>query len=154
MKKLLAAIALFVLLVIIPSISMAAGSVVATKAVEGMITTLTYAWIGDAGTGAVPASISSSVRGWIVQAVTIPGTGTAPTDLYDITLTDGATPALDLFGGALADRSQTLKQMVSPKNTAGASVIPFFKGQLTLNITNQGVHSATGTVIVTIYNEP
>ena len=132
----------------IPISGMAAGTVTQTYTkLTDDVRCLSYSWTGDASDGSVPATASTvAIEGYVVLVVTNPG-DTAPTTLYDITLTDA--DSIDIMGGELADRSATLTEQAVPKIDAvyGSRWV---SGILTLNITNQDVHSATGTVVVYI----
>jgi len=125
----------------------AGSSVTVTYTRIGDVYTLvTYTWTADDSNGSVPATASKSLAGYIVKVVTDPG-ATAPTDDYDITLTD--SDGVDVMGGALADRDTANTEQAVPKIGAayGGS---FFTGALTLNISNNSVNSATGEVKVYI----
>jgi len=78
-----------------------------------------------------------AVDGLVYQVETDPG-GTAPTADYDLTLTSGG---LDIMGGSLADRSNTLTQRAFPATGSQAT-----RGSLTLTVANQSVASATFSV--------
>jgi len=142
---------LFIVILIflfIPISGMTAGTVTQTYTkVTDDVRCLTYSWTGDAADGSVPATASTiSVDGYIILVITNPGS-TAPTALYDITLTDG--DSVDVMGGQLANRSATATEQAVPKigTVYGGRWV---SGILTLNITNQSVHSATGTVKIFI----
>lgn len=146
MKRLLIAL----VLLITPSLALALGTVTVTgpTKLESQVYTVTYTWTADAANGSVPATAGPSVEGLVVMAVTDPGS-TAPTDNYDITFTnpDGA----DVFGGELVDRDTSNTEQAAPLvgNSYGQRYV---KGPLTLNITNNSVNSATGTVKVYVYS--
>ena len=147
MKRICLFIAILAFL-FIPIFAISSGTVTQTYTkVTPDVRCLTYSWTGDASDGKVSATPSIvSIDGYIILVITNPG-GTAPTTLYDITLTDG--DSIDVMGGQLADRSATLTEQVVPKigTVYGGRWV---SGILTLNITNQDVHSATGTVKVFI----
>jgi len=147
MKKII----LILSLLLIPSLVWAAGSVTQSwTSVNEDVSVLTFSWTGDASGGAVTATASeSNIDGFVFLVVTNPGS-TAPTPSYDITLTDA--DGVDIMGGKLADRSATASEQEIPKVGSGLGS-RFVSGTLTLNITNQSVNSATGTVLVFIYNE-
>jgi hypothetical protein len=99
---------------------------------------VTFAWAGANDTGATSATIAAQIRGWyLFMAETIPVAN--PTASYDIAINNAA--GVDLMGGALADRSQTLAQRVWPP-----TVSQVIDSVLSLAITNQGVAGASGTV--------
>lgn len=148
MRKLF--IPLFILLFLIfPAASLAAGTVTqALTRVSATVYTIVYTWTGDAADGTVPATASNwPIEGYVFLVVTNPG-GTAPTDNYDITLTDA--DAVDVMGGELANRDQTNSEQAVPAVGSGVYGARWVSGTLTLNITNQNVVSATGTVTVYI----
>src|SRR3989304_10438654 len=71
------------------SMLFAAGSVTSKKDKHGnKVNTYTMSWTGDVSSGLVPQAASPVFNGWIFMVVTNPGS--APTDNYDITLTDAA----------------------------------------------------------------
>lgn len=151
MKKLIMIAA--VITALIPVSSWAAGTVTQTlEKIQGTnLAVLTFSWTGDASDGTVPstdtsAAISAAIKGMgIIEVRTTPG-ATAPTALYDITLSNA--DGLDLMGGALANRSATLAEAVLPQNAAGDQFARGIDSALTLAISNNSVHSATGTVKV------
>ena len=84
-----------------------------------------------------------NINGFVYLVETDPGT-TAPTDNYDITLTD--RNGTDVMGGALANRDTTTTETAAPLLSDGTAwVIPVF-GPLTLNISNNSVNAAKGVV--------
>jgi len=109
--------------------------------------TLTFSWVGDVSGGGVPAEISElEFNAYVCLVVTNPGT-TAPTDNYDITLTD--EDGIDIMGGQLANRDTADSESAVPKIGTVYGCRPI-DGTITLNITNNSVNSATGTVKVWI----
>lgn len=152
MKKILALILIFVL---IPVMAIAAGSVTVTRSTAngGEVEIIAFAFIANAASAAtVPSTSSSSVypttrAGYIIKVTTDPGSP-APTDDYDITLTDDTTGA-DLLGGEGTDRDTATSEEVVPKmgNAYGAN---FANKSFTLNLTGNSVNSAKGTVYVYI----
>lgn len=115
---------------------------------ESQIYTFTYSWTADAANGSVPATAGPEIEGLVFMAVTDPGS-TAPTALYDITLTD--SDGCDVFGGELSDRSATAIEQATPK-VGNSYQERYVKGAMTLNITNNSVNSATGTVKVYVHS--
>jgi hypothetical protein len=82
---------------------------------------------------------------YITHVVTDPGS-TAPTDNYDITLTD--TYGVDVMGGELTNRDTSNSEQVVPKiDTVFGSRMVEAQG-LTLAITGNIVNSATGTIAI------
>ena len=74
----------------------------------------------------------------IIGAKTIPGSVTAPTADYDVSVVD--SDSNDVFTGLLYDRSATATQYIS---TSG---FVFIESALAVDILNNSVNSATGTV--------
>lgn len=94
---------------------------------------------GDASDGTVSDIVTPfSVDGLIYRVETDPG-ATAPTALYDLTLTSSLGGA-DLMGTRLDDRSATDTERAAPTVTEPN------RGGLTLAVANQSVVSATFTV--------
>jgi hypothetical protein len=155
MKKVIAVIAL--LLVLIASTAMAAGTVtVTTQTGSGDAIIVHFAWTADAADGSVPATLSGEGEDWpinysgcIYAMETNPGS-TAPTADYDITLTD--SDGVDMLGGGGADRSATVSEIVPAKIGTVFGCFPT-QNEFTLTITNNSVNSATGTVKVYIYQD-
>ena len=113
---------------------------------------VTFTWIANT-TGVVPTTSTGTTwpnirGGCIAKVVTNPGS-TAPTDNYDITLTD--SDGVDLMGGELANRDTANSEVAVPKidTVFGCVVVtdPF-----TMTITNQSVNVGNGEVIVYIIN--
>ncbi len=150
MKKLIVLLAV-VMLLLTAGLANAAGTVTQTLTKVGSHTLLlTFSWTADASAATVPVTASSTgLEGYVYLVVTNPGT-TAPTDLYDITLTD--TESVDVMGGELSDRSTSATQQVVPKidTVFGARWVD---GVLTMTLTNNSVNSATGTVKVYIFTD-
>lgn len=112
-----------------------------------------FTWLANTVTGTVPATSTGEewpdIRaGCITKVVTNPGS-TAPTDDYDITLTDA--DGVDLMGGELANRDTANSEVAVPKmdTVFGCNVVT---ASFTLNLTNNSVSAATGTVLVYIIN--
>jgi hypothetical protein len=130
MKKLFTL--MFAAMLLIPSWVFADGTVTQTYTlVKDNVVCLTQTWTADASAATAPATSSTSdIDGYLTMVVTNPGT-TAPTDDYDITLTD--SDAIDVMDGALADRDEANSEV---------------EGQITLNISNIAVNGTTGVVKV------
>jgi len=148
MKRILS-ILVIALLFLLPPWAMAAGTVTQTYVQKtNNVSCLTYSWTADASAHTVPATASTvAIDGYVILVVTNPDDDTAPTDQYDITLTDA--DSCDVMGGTLADRSDTNTEQAVPKigNVYGGRWV---SGILTLNISNNSVNSAAGTVAVYI----
>jgi hypothetical protein len=106
----------------------------------------TVTWTSDGG-GA--SSQTVSLNGTILRFTTDPGSA-APTDNYDIALTD--EDGYDVLGGDGVDRDTTTTESFVPVILGGDGVTVFpvvVAGTLTLSITNAG-SAKNGTV--TIYH--
>lgn len=153
MKKKIVILALLALL--IPSVLFAAGTV--TQRLDGIgrdMWKLTFTCTGDSSDGSFPATDISATNmaylegKYLVKVTTNPGT-TAPTDNYDITITDAN--GVDIMGGTLANRDTSNSEEALPYIGGvayGPTPIP---GTLTLNITNNSVNSA-GIVVELIFS--
>lgn len=112
-----------------------------TNATHTTVKKLTFAWTSSAG-GAATVTSTGSHYGRVIEFVTIPGAGgEAPTDNYDITITD--SDSVDVAAGALANRDTANTEVVVPDTNAQRAV----HGVLTVNVTNAG-NANTGTVVV------
>jgi hypothetical protein len=145
---------LFILaLLLVPTMALAVGSWAAPVPVgdpTSPIKTITFTWIGDSAAGTVPAyvipaaSLAFMKNYYIYVVETDPGTP-APTTLYDITITNAG--ARDVLGGAGADRSATLQEVVLPKFDATNNLyVPLDGTALTINVAATTVNSATAYI--------
>jgi len=124
------------------SMLFAAGSVTSKKDKHGnKVNTYTMSWTGDVSSGLVPQTASPVFNGWIFMVVTNPGS--APTDNYDITLTDAA--GVDIVDGNLANRDAANTEQVAPNITGGRR---FVSGGITLLVTGTTAAGATGDIII------
>lgn len=125
-----------------------AGTVTTTLTKIDNVMELTFAWTADASAATVPATavpthMVKSIKGLsCVLGTTNPGS-TAPTDGYKVTVTD--SDGIDIFGGAMWARSATASEQAAPVLN-GNAVKRVTNGALTLNISDNLVNSATGTV--------
>lgn len=85
----------------------------------------------------------------LCKIATVPGSP-APTGGYDLTIKD--SNGVDLTGGALANRSASEPEQVTPI-IGGAYGCNPFKGTLTLGASGNSVNSATFTVETWLYHE-
>ena len=85
----------------------------------------------------------SKLMGFIYKVDTNPG-ATAPTDQYDITLTNA--DGVDVMAGALANRATATTEQVIPSDP------PYVDSELSLNITNAG-DTKGGTVTIYMANK-
>lgn len=124
-----------------------AGSITVTTSVAqtplGMVSKYSIAWLSTAG-GAVSANTFGVRAGELLQVAYIPdGGGTAPTDLYDVTMTDAN--GVDVLTGTGANLSGTLASVVTP--AVSTSFRRYLEaGLLTPVVANAG--SAKGGTIV------
>jgi len=147
MKKLVLILLIVAAVLIFPMITHAAGTCSVTPtSISRDFYCITYTWTADASDGSVPATASPKVTGYVVLAITDPG-ATAPTDNYDITLTD--EDDVDVFGGNLANRDTANSEHAVPKigSVYGGR---FVNSALTMNLSNNSVNSATGELKVYI----
>lgn len=139
---------LLILMLLVPALSEAAGTVTTTKSrLAAGMAAYTMSWTADAADGSVPATASPVFNGYVFLVATNPG-ATAPTDNYDITLTD--SDGVDISGGELLNRDTISSEQAVPKVGAiyGSRYV---EGGVTLNLTGNSVNSATGTVKIYVY---
>jgi len=103
---------------------------------------VSFTWT-SAADGTATGSTTEKISGKILRLVTNPGAA-APTDNYDITVTDDN--ALDVLQGLGANRHTTSTQEANIIYAA-TSLNPVVDSALTLNISNAG-DSKNGVVIV------
>ena len=106
---------------------------------------LTLTCTADASDGSFPSTATRVINGFVYLVKTNPGT-TAPTDNYDITLTD--EDGVDIMNGELADRDSSDTECAVPEIDGLPATYPV-DGTLTLAISNNSVNSAG--VVVKIY---
>lgn len=97
----------------------------------------------NTGTCSLAAADVTAIKGKILMYVkTVPG-ATAPTTLYDLTITDA--DGHDITGTAINDRSATVAQAALSKDSAGVPYFPVMTSTAyTLNVTN---NSQAGAII-------
>lgn len=96
------------------------------------VSKIKFDWLSDAS-GNASQETTLDYDGVILFVVTVPdGGGTAPTALYDITLTD--SDGVDVLGGQGANRSGTATEYLNYTNGLGA----VSKSRLTLSVANAG----------------
>ena len=100
----------------------------------------------DSG-GATAEAMSYAINGTIIAVDTNPGT-TAPTDNYDMTITN--TDGVDIMGGALANRDTANSERAYPLASA-VVVEPPNTGILTINIASGSNTATDPTVVLKIY---
>lgn len=108
-------------------------------------------WVSDDATGAVSGT-TRKLAGRLVKAVTVPSGTAAPTDLYDIALTD--EQSLSVLAGVqstLADRATATTQQVhffvldTAATPLAQSVHPIVCSAVTIAVTNAG-NAKAGTI--------
>ena len=125
MKRSLILVSLFLLL----CSSVQAQTVTITEVTAGSMKLIAVAWISDA-TGDAVGTTSGVFTGKIQWLVTDPG-ATAPTDNYDITITD--SNSVDVLAAAGANRDTANTEYV-----ASASLGAVVLSKLTVTIANAG----------------
>lgn len=127
-----------------------AGTVVVTTHAQGRrrVRRIVLTATGDAADGSFPATVLPAFEGRIVEVRTNPGT-TAPTDNYDIAITD--QNGVDRLQGLAANRDTTNSE-TAPVVYSGTAINPVVElgDVLTLAITNNSVNSAV-IVIELVY---
>jgi hypothetical protein len=121
----------------------AAGTVTTTEIVHTTLRKVVFAWTSGTGAegGTASGATTAALDGMVIGLTTIPSGAAAPTDDYDITVTDGQ--GHDVLLGAGADRDAVNTEHVSTGMAGVAGSV------LTLNITNAG-DAKQGTVILWI----
>jgi len=123
---------------------MAGSSVTFTETVQiGAVKKIKAVWVSDDTTGAASGATAYSYNGKVELLTTVPaGAGSAPTDNYDVTLTD--EDAVDVLAGGGANRDTASTEQVLSSSLGACAA-----GVLTLNVTNAG-NTKGGTVYVYI----
>lgn len=120
----------------------------------GGVKKITATWTSDSSSGAA-SGITAKIAGRLIKGITVPGAGgAAPTDNYDINITD--EQSVDVLAGCkkgLADRdtANTEEQyfMLLNNDTSPLSMAlqPVVCSTLTIAVTNAG-NSKTGTIVL------
>ena len=111
---------------------------------------VTTSWTADDSDGSIP-TLSIPLNGWLIKTVTNPGS-TAPTDNYDITLTDPEDSALDAAVSTIINRDTANTEQVY--NVASGAVTPILlAGTYGVAIAGNSVNSATGKIIFYLADE-
>lgn len=119
------------------------------KSQHGMIRKITATWTSD-GSGDAAAT-TDKIVGYLLKGVTIPSGAAAPTDNYDITITD--SDSLNVLGNCaddLIDRDTANTEEVHfliSDGTAGISSHPPVCSPLTVTVANAGDTKA-GTIVL------
>lgn len=122
---------------------MAVGTVTITEVTHTSAKKVSFVWVSGSGAedGTASGTTTAAFDGDIIGLATIPSV-TAPTNLYDITVTDAG--GHDVLMGAGADRATATTEYV-----AGTSLAVAAGSKLTLNVTNAGTTKG-GTCILYI----
>ena len=141
MKKLFLSLFLAVFMLVSATSAMAVESIDWTKTGKGSLKVITGTWVTATNGSFTAALFGHSISGMIMVVETNPDT--SPTPAYDITLTN--TGGIDVMGGALTnlDASDTERTQALLNGNYGIATV---YGRLTLNITNNSVNSASGTI--------
>jgi hypothetical protein len=120
---------------------MAAGTVTAVETTFSSVKKIVWSWTSGTGAegGTASGTTTAPFDGEILALITDPG-ATAPTDNYDVTVTDA--DGHDVLLGAGADRDT-----VNTEYVAKASLGAVAASKLTLNITNAG-DAKVGVVVL------
>lgn len=125
---------LVVLAVLLPVLALAAAGTATIGETRRIGSVRKVLWTWTSGTGAEGGTVTSTTTaafdGKVICLITDPGS-TAPTDNYDITITD--VDGIDVLLGAGANRDTANNEYV-----ADASLGAVASSKLTLNITNAG----------------
>jgi hypothetical protein len=123
-----------------------AGSATLTHYEIGRVRRIVVDWVADAADATVPSVVLPRIEGRLFELHTNPG-ATAPTDNYDITLTDAES--IDRLQGVGANRD-TVNTEQAVVVYSGSTIHPVVSRTdvLTLNIGGNAVNSALGRVIL------
>lgn len=118
-----------------------AGTVTITEVKHTSVKKIIFDWVSDAAAGNASNTTSFPYDGKILALVTIPsGGGTAPTDNYDIAITDADSIDVLVAGGQNRDTANT-------ELVAEASLGAVAGSKLTFAVTNAG-NSKQGRAIL------
>lgn len=113
---------------------------------------LTLTCVGDASDGGFPAAILNDLqteydlRGLQLCSIKVIPGATAPTDSSDITITD--EDGVDLLGAKGTNLISATLKTWALFGPAGYTVSALITGDVTINISNNIVHSATIKIII------
>jgi len=141
MKKLLA---ILLALGLLASPVIAAESI--TQSLQGGPTymIMKMVWVTDGSGDLTATDTAYSIDGIVLLAETVPTASISPAALYDITLT--SPNGIDVFGGALGNRSATAAEHTMPLLNSNYSAVPVY-GALELDVTNAGATKG-GTIYI------
>jgi hypothetical protein len=130
-----------------PATLWAAGTITQSYVAVGNIRKVVFTCTADAAAATFPATVlTGKIEGRLIAIETDPGS-TAPTDNYDIAITDAL--GLDVLQGAGQNRDTVTTESAAIV-FASTSVNPVVdeSDTLTLAITNNAVNSATITIVL------
>lgn len=112
----------------------------------GTVRRLVVDWVADAADGTVPSLLLPVIEGTLLALETNPG-ATAPTDNYDVAVTDGE--GVDRLHGAGANRDAANTEL-TPIVFSGTALHPpvSVDEALTLVVSGSVVNSALGRVVI------
>jgi hypothetical protein len=117
---------------------MAAGTVTITETTHTSVKKIKVAWVSGSGGEAAAGTTTVAYDGKLELLTTVPsGGGTAPSDNYDVAVTD--SDSVDVLAGAGADRDTANTEQV-----VAASLGAVAGSKLTITVTNAG-NSKQGT---------
>jgi len=115
----------------------------------GSMKVLVIEWTAETD-GSFISATTNAINGVVALVETKPGS-TAPTSLYDVTLKNNNN--YDIMGGKLSDRSAVITEAVVPYDSVNDLYLTHpVRGPLTIDITNNSVNSATGSIIIYYFN--
>jgi hypothetical protein len=108
-----------------------------------------FTWVADDTDGSINSKQTDKiVVGWVFQGETNPGSP-APTDDYDVTITNEA--GVDVFGGELANRDTANSEQAVPKIGAAYGE-RWVNTKLTFNASGSIVNDAQGVCKIWVRN--
>jgi len=149
MRKLITFL-LGIILIVAPSIVLAASSATQQHTRFGSLHRLDIAWTAHTD-GSFTSFVTRTINGMLYGVETNPGDG-GITDNYDITLTDDN--GLDVMGGALANRDTLNTEFIQPYNAVQGSYLSMpVHGALTMALSGNSAASVTGEVTLFYFAE-
>lgn len=122
---------------------MAGATMTFTETTIGPVRRIKAAWLSDDTTGAVSGTTTYGYNGKCELLTTVPsGGGTAPTDNYDVAVTDA--DSVDVLAGAGANRDTANTEQVVASSLGAVAT-----SKLTVAITNAG-NAKAGTVYLDV----
>lgn len=114
-----------------------------TEVTFSSVKKITWSWTSDNAAGTASGATTAVLDGKLIAFMTIPGAGgDAPTDNYDVTLTDADSH--DVLCGAGANRDTANTEVVAEASLGAVSA-----STLTLNVSNAG-NSKKGVAVAWI----